>query len=145
MKSSRFSGTKSELLKQLLAEGGIELLQAPVISRSGREGHVPVSFAQQRLWFLEQLQPGNPFYVSSVAVEIKGRLNIPTLEQSLNEIIRRHESLRTTFAMVEGVPVQVIAPELFLELLPVRPEASSCRAKRSPGREIGRRASAPPF
>jgi amino acid adenylation domain-containing protein len=76
----------------------------------------PLSFAQQRLWFLDQLQPGNPAYSISFAVHLKGLLHVALLEQSLNEIVRRHEVLRTTFSTAEGQPVQVIAPSLILPL-----------------------------
>ncbi len=76
----------------------------------------PVSFAQQRLWFLDQLVPGNPFYNIPAAVRLIGVLNIPALEQSFNEIVRRHEVLRTTFRMLEGQVVQIIAPSLHLPL-----------------------------
>ena len=70
----------------------------------------PLSFAQQRLWVLAQLEPDSPFYNMFKAVRLSGRLDIEILERSLNEIIRRHEVLRTTFSAVEGTPVQVIAP-----------------------------------
>lgn len=76
----------------------------------------PASFAQQRLWFLDQLVPGNPFYNVSAAVRLSGQLNESALEQTFNEIVRRHEALRTTFVMVEGQPSQVIAPSLSLSL-----------------------------
>jgi amino acid adenylation domain-containing protein len=70
----------------------------------------PASFAQQRLWFLDQLFPGNPFYNVSAALRLTGSLNLAALEQTFNEIVRRHEALRTTFRMLEGELVQVIAP-----------------------------------
>jgi amino acid adenylation domain-containing protein len=76
----------------------------------------PVSFAQQRLWFLDQLLPGNPFYNIPAALRLKTRLNVAALRRSLNEIVRRHEALRTCFSVVDGQPVQVIAPVLELEL-----------------------------
>jgi amino acid adenylation domain-containing protein/non-ribosomal peptide synthase protein (TIGR01720 family) len=81
-----------------------------------RDVELPLSFAQQRLWFLDQLVPGNPFYNVPVAVRLLGQLNIKALEQSLNEVLRRHEVLRTRFANVEGHPVQVIAPALTLTM-----------------------------
>ena len=68
----------------------------------------PTSFAQQRLWFLDQFEPGNPFYNLPAAVLLKGRLNVVVLELSFKEIVRRHEALRTTFATVDGQPVQVV-------------------------------------
>jgi amino acid adenylation domain-containing protein/non-ribosomal peptide synthase protein (TIGR01720 family) len=77
---------------------------------------LPLSFAQQRLWFLEQLDPGNPFYNTPAAVRLKGSLNIEALERSLNAVLSRHESLRTTFGDIDGRPVQVIAPEMRLKL-----------------------------
>src|SRR5947209_15023614 len=75
------------------------------------------SFAQQRLWFLDQLQPGHAFYTIPVALHLQGRLDEAALAQSLNQIVQRHESLRTTFATLEGRPVQVVAAHLHLPLL----------------------------
>ncbi|MBV6623053.1 MAG: amino acid adenylation domain-containing protein [Rivularia sp. (in: Bacteria)] len=76
----------------------------------------PLSFAQQRLWFLNKLEPGNRAYNISLAVNLKGELDVVVLEQSINEIIRRHEALRTTFTTVNGQPLQVIASCLKLSL-----------------------------
>ncbi|HEX8145435.1 MAG TPA: amino acid adenylation domain-containing protein [Pyrinomonadaceae bacterium] len=68
----------------------------------------PTSFAQQRLWFLDQLQPGSAFYNIPAAVRLLGEVNIEVFKEALNETRRRHESLRTTFAMVDGEPKQII-------------------------------------
>jgi len=76
----------------------------------------PVSFAQKRLWFLQQLQPENSAYNESGVFHCRGKLNTIALEQSLNEIIRRHEVLRTYFVIEKGEPVQVILPSLILKL-----------------------------
>ena len=76
----------------------------------------PTTFAQQRLWFLEQLQPGSISYLVPWSLRISGKLNLPALEQSLNEIVRRHEVLRTTFSWKDGMPVQVIAGALSIPL-----------------------------
>lgn len=76
----------------------------------------PTSFAQQRLWFLDQLAPGNPFYNVSTALRLTGSLNFTALKQTFNEIVRRHETLRTTFVMVEQQPVQAIAPNVTIPL-----------------------------
>jgi amino acid adenylation domain-containing protein len=81
-----------------------------------RDGDLPLSFAQQRLWFIDQLDPGNSVYNFPVAVRLKGSLNLAALEESLNEIVRRHEALRTTFSMVDGHPSQAIASRLIIEL-----------------------------
>ena len=79
----------------------------------------PLSFAQQRLWFLEHLKPNSSLYLIPCAARLTGPLNIEALEQSLNEIVRRHEVLRTTFAANNGRPFQVISPtaSLTLELI----------------------------
>src|SRR5205085_2378863 len=68
----------------------------------------PLSFAQQRLWFLDQYEPENILYNIPAAIRLKGALNTTALERSLNEILRRHEALRTTFAVVDDRPIQVI-------------------------------------
>ena len=77
-----------------------------------REHGLPLSFAQQRLWVIDQLEPGSSAYTIPVAEQISGPLNISALEQSFNELVRRHEALRTTFTIVAGQPVQIVnAPE----------------------------------
>jgi amino acid adenylation domain-containing protein len=76
----------------------------------------PLSFAQARLWFLDQLEKGNPAYNIAFALRLQGALDVTLLEQSLNEMVRRHEILRTTFSMVDGQPVQVITSSLRLSL-----------------------------
>jgi amino acid adenylation domain-containing protein len=76
----------------------------------------PASFAQQRLWFLDQLIPDNAIYNVPTVIRLTGWLNLTALEQSFNEIVRRHEALRTTFTVLEGQPVQVIAPSLTIPL-----------------------------
>ncbi|NCQ67933.1 MAG: amino acid adenylation domain-containing protein [Microcystis aeruginosa W13-15] len=72
---------------------------------------LPLSYAQQRLWFLDQLEPNSSFYNVPLALHLAGDLQADILEKSLQEIIQRHESLRTNFATIEGNPVQVIKPE----------------------------------
>jgi amino acid adenylation domain-containing protein len=86
------------------------------IRRAARPGRPAASFAQQRLWFLDQFEPGTGLYNMPAAWRIHGALNLLALEQSLNEIVRRHEALRTTFAAENGFPVQVIAERLRLTL-----------------------------
>lgn len=71
----------------------------------------PLSFSQQRLWFLDQLVPGNPAYNISVYLQMNGRLNVKVLEQVITEIIRRHGALRTSFTTLEGDPVQTVSPD----------------------------------
>jgi hypothetical protein len=81
------------------------------IPRHGREGNSFVtSFAQQRLWFLQRLEPDSNAYNIPNALHTKGPLNLEALEQSIDEIRRRHEVLRTIFAVREGQPVQIVGP-----------------------------------
>jgi amino acid adenylation domain-containing protein/non-ribosomal peptide synthase protein (TIGR01720 family) len=93
-----------------------ELLVVPPLLPVERCGEMVLSFAQARLWFLEQLEPGSSAYNIPAAVRLTGSLDVAVLEQSLNEIVGRHEVLRTTFGMVSGEPRQVIAPVLALTL-----------------------------
>ncbi|HEU4508039.1 MAG TPA: amino acid adenylation domain-containing protein [Pyrinomonadaceae bacterium] len=85
-----------------------EQLDAPPIVRVARNIDLPLSFAQQRLWFLDQLKPNSSFYNIPSAVRLRGTLDIAALEQSFREITRRHEPLRTRFGLVDGVPLQLI-------------------------------------
>ncbi|NLG50016.1 MAG: amino acid adenylation domain-containing protein, partial [Chloroflexi bacterium] len=90
--------------------------QVPAIVPVSREGELPLSFAQQRLWFLDQLSPGNLFYNIPVAVRLTGDLDVAALEKSLNAIIQRHEALRTLFIAEGGKPQQVIQAGVTLSL-----------------------------
>jgi len=96
-----------------LATHGLEL---PPIKPVPREQELPLSFAQQRLWFLDQLEPNSTFYNIPAGLRLSGQLNIQALEKSINELVKRHESLRTTFKSVRGKPFQVIAPELSIKM-----------------------------
>ncbi|ARV58868.1 hypothetical protein BZZ01_09670 [Nostocales cyanobacterium HT-58-2] len=91
-------------------------LQVPSMVPVARDKELFLSFAQQRLWFMNQLQPNIPFYNVPAKVHINGILNIRALQQSLNEIVQRHEVLRTSFLTVQGQPVQKIASQLDLAL-----------------------------
>src|SRR5215216_3464869 len=77
---------------------------------------IPTSFSQQRLWLLDQLQPGNPAYNMPAAARLSGKLNVAALEQSIRALIERHETLRTTFCFSDGQPMQVISPPFLLSL-----------------------------
>ena len=82
---------------------------APIVPVS-REGVLPLSYAQERMWFLHRLAPQNSAYNIPVSVRLSGPLDKEALVFSFNELVRRHESLRTTFREIEGQPVQVIHP-----------------------------------
>ena len=73
----------------------------------------PTTFAQQRLWFLEQLQPGGTSYLVPWSLRIEGALNVSALEKSLDEIVQRHEILRTTFTWKDEIPMQVVGSRMF--------------------------------
>jgi FkbH-like protein len=86
------------------------------INPAHRGGPLPLSFAQERMWFLEQLFPGNPFYNITVEARLKGRLNVQALEKSLRWILVRHAVLRASFPPQQGLPVQFIASEPAIDL-----------------------------
>ncbi|MBE8964963.1 TauD/TfdA family dioxygenase [Nostocales cyanobacterium LEGE 12452] len=88
----------------------------PSIKRVSRDIELPLSFAQKRLWFLDQLEKQSSTYNEPAAVYLNGRLDINALEQSFTELLQRQEALRTTFKKVNGEPVQVIAPSLSISL-----------------------------
>ncbi|MGH8547085.1 MAG: condensation domain-containing protein [Methylococcales bacterium] len=81
-----------------------------------RDGHLPLSFAQERVWFVEQCQPGTTVHNLRAVFHLGGALDAAILEKSVQEIVRRHEILRTTFPAVDGQPVQAISPEVDLRL-----------------------------
>jgi amino acid adenylation domain-containing protein len=120
-----------------------EGLIAPPIVRVSRDGDLPLSFAQQRLWFLAQLEPDGTAYNMPVAARMSGPLNVTSLEQTITEIVRRHEVLRTTFTTIDGQPVQVISsaypiniPVTDLSRLPLDEQEKEVR--RLAGEEGGR-------
>ena len=88
----------------------------PPIEPLARNGDLPLSFAQQRLWFIDQVEPGNPAYNMPGGIRLTGALNVAALEASINEIVQRHESLRTTFATISGAATQVVQPMQPLKL-----------------------------
>ncbi|HEU0052543.1 MAG TPA: amino acid adenylation domain-containing protein, partial [Longimicrobium sp.] len=102
--------TVAELALRVEEMRRAELPVLPPIVPVERAGTLPLSFAQERLWFIDRLEPGSTVYNVPMAWRLGGALDEAALERSLGEIVRRHEALRTTFAEVEGFPVQVIAP-----------------------------------
>ncbi|HEX8319750.1 amino acid adenylation domain-containing protein [Longimicrobium sp.] len=99
----KVAGTLSRSEKQ-------ELLRKILLEKVGRTRTAPTSFAQERLWFIDRLEPGSTTYNRPVAWRLAGALDEAALERALAEVVRRHEALRTTFAEVDGSPVQVIPP-----------------------------------
>jgi amino acid adenylation domain-containing protein len=116
---SLFEQPTVEELAETIAEGlRAELQVPPRIERAKRDGNLmPLSFAQQRLWFLDKLEQDSSFYNLSSTVRISGAtLDVGALEKSLREVTQRHEILRTTFTVIEGQPMQVISPESHFSL-----------------------------
>src|SRR4051794_36669126 len=108
----------------------LSLAPQPPLLPAAPQGELPLSFAQERLWFLEQLEPGQPFNNIPAAVRIRGALNVIALEKSVNEIVRRHESFRTRFMKVRGWPVALVEPsqQVTLALLQIDGPSSTERA-----------------
>jgi len=106
------------LLKELQKEAARKDVELK-ISRRSEAGPIPLSFSQQGLWFVSQIDPNTPLYNVPEAVQLSGQLNVEALEQSLNEIIRRHDALRTSFKVVAREPVQICAPSrrLYLKIV----------------------------
>lgn len=110
------SPEKRKLLELLLEEDGVQTPAQRITRRESEIDPPPLSFAQQRLWLLDQLFPDNPAYNESFTIRLSGRLEVPALGRSLDEIIRRHEALRTTYIDNEGTPAQKINPPAPLDL-----------------------------
>lgn len=104
----------AESIQEVMKKG--QKVKTPAIARVTREGHLPLSFAQTRLWLLEQLYPGSCTYNIPSAVHLVGALNVAALKQSLGEIVRRHEVLRTTFSIIDLAPRQTITPSVTVSL-----------------------------
>ena len=107
---------KHELFSLLLEEHGISRARRRKIETTSLGDNPPLSFGQEQLWFLNELQPGSPVYNISKVHCLRGYLDVDALTQSLNEIIRRHAVLRTTFSSASEKPVQVIAPSVHLDV-----------------------------
>ncbi|HYK22500.1 MAG TPA: condensation domain-containing protein, partial [Pyrinomonadaceae bacterium] len=114
--TSQLSAEQQHLLEQLLREEGIDVAGSDQIPRRRSDDEIPLSFAQQRLWFLDQLNTESSAYNMGRALRLTGDLNQAAMEQALTELLRRHESLRTTFAAHDGQARQVIAPPARFQL-----------------------------
>jgi len=108
---------KEELLSFLSNRNG-SLSRMPMIARRPRDGDekIALSFGQERLWFLYQMDPANPFYNLNTAARMIGRLDIDALERSINAIISRHEILRTRYQIIDGQPLGVVDSTLKLSI-----------------------------
>ena len=107
------AGLGERIREQMRGGDGIK---QRLIQRETRAGDIGLSFAQQRLWFLDQLEPNSPVYNLPLVIRTKGELDVAAFESAVNEVIQRHEILRTTFITEDGTPAQVIAPQLQITL-----------------------------
>lgn len=113
---SMISKEQQELLMLLLKEEGISLANLPIIPQDRTRASFPLTFAQRRLWILNQLEPNACAYNMFGAFRFSGPLNIEMLERSFNEIIHRHQILRMVFRVVDNNPMQVLLPSLSMKL-----------------------------
>jgi amino acid adenylation domain-containing protein len=100
--------TVVELAKRIEALGSTVPSGQTALPKAPRDQPIPLAFPQERLWFLSQLEPGNPFYNVFKAIRLNGRLDAEALARSVDAIVERHDSLRTCFPVVDGVPHQEI-------------------------------------
>lgn len=107
---------KQAILNLLLEEEGYTALQTTSITPIAKTSTLLLSFAQQRLWFLDQMEKESSTYNMHFAVRLIGHLDLVALDMAMQEIVRRHEVLRTAFKIVNGEPTQVIAPFLKITL-----------------------------
>jgi amino acid adenylation domain-containing protein len=137
---------KLELLAYLLEEeSGVEAAEVPGIPRRPVAAATPLSFAQQRLWFLDRLTPGTPLYTIARAFRFAGRLAPAALHGALVACVRRHQALRTTFAATAGRPTQVIAAQAAAALPLVDLRGLPVAVRETAARDLGREAARRPF
>jgi len=111
------SPTVAELAEQVERSRGMaSRLHATPIVPAARDERCQLSFAQRRLWFLDQLAPHNPFYNIPIPAQLNGPLDITAFHTSISAVVQRHEVLRTTFASADGQPIQIINPRMALAL-----------------------------
>ena len=110
------SEKRRALFELLVNEGKRKNSEKAPIPKRQRAGHGGLSYAQARLWFLNQLQPENPFYNCPLALRLRGRVEVGALERGVAEIVRRHEVLRTRIVSVDGKPEQVIEEKIKIQL-----------------------------
>src|ERR1700682_2712966 len=138
---AKLSPAKRALMDLRLGKAGLSIPKGQTVDR----GRAPLSFAQQRLWFLDQLEPHSASYNVPRAIRLKGRLKVEVLRQTLVEIVQRHESLRTTFVAVEGSPVQIIRERLDVEMPVIDVSALPERERETEAEALIRREAQQPF
>ncbi len=136
------AGWAAQVERAIRADQGV---QAPPIVPVPRDRELPLSFAQERLWFLDQLEPGSPFYNIAAAVRLFGSLDAWALERAFGEVVRRHEVLRTTFTVIGGEPAQVVSAEARAALPAIDLSALSADERESELRRVADAEARRPF
>ena len=143
---ANLSPVKRALLKLRLEEKGTILpVEQQIIPRRSTPGLAPLSFAQQRLWFLNQLEPESSAYNESNATRLSGPLDVLALEKALNQIVARHEVLRTTIVVIDGTPQQLIAPSRTIDLPVIDLRARTDKDRNSEAHRLTIEATRRPF
>ena len=130
---------------EAMKSAGHGKLSLPLLPVPREERDSDLSYAQQRLWFFDQLEPGSTFYNLPLAVRFSPAVDAAVLEKSLNEIVRRHETLRTSFEVLDGIPRQVIAPRLSLAVPVSDLRHLPADEKETRARRLGREEAERPF
>jgi amino acid adenylation domain-containing protein len=144
-KANELSARKRALLDLLLREEQVADGRESRIPRRAVLTPAPQSFAQRRLWMLEALRPGTPIYTIRTALRLTGSVDCDVLERSVNELVRRHEALRTTFTMHDGEPIQVVAPSLALKLAVIDAEGATVQDREAAARRCADEEASRPF
>jgi hypothetical protein len=139
------SPAKRMLLLKALGNEVVRAETSKPIPARPKDGPARLSFAQRRLFFIDQLYPDNPAYNMPAAVRLRGPLQVPVLERSFNEEVRRHESLRTTFIIANGEPVQVVSPATPVQFPLVDLSEIDDSQQESTARELAQREGQRPF
>jgi amino acid adenylation domain-containing protein/non-ribosomal peptide synthase protein (TIGR01720 family) len=123
------SPERRKLFIQLLDRQGIDISDFFILPQAEERSTFPLSFAQRRLWFLDQFEPNTALYNIPLALRLDGALDVATLQRTLSEIVRRHKALRTSFSAQDGEPYQVVSPEYTVPLpvVDLRPVACDVR------------------
>jgi amino acid adenylation domain-containing protein len=142
---ARLSPAKRALLEHKLRERDADALRNELIPRRAKRDTAPLSFGQQRLYFLDQLEPGNTAYNVPRAIRIYGSLDVAALEKVLEELLRRHESLRARFREHDGRIIAEIAPTCPFSLSIVEIGAVACREREAEALRLAEQEAERPF
>ena len=142
---ANLSAAKRLLIEKRLRGEKITSSVPPLVPSPHAGAMLPLSYAQQRMWFIDQLTPGRSSYNIPGGMRLEGPLNFDALRNSLNEIVRRHESLRTRFVSVKGEPRQVIDEEVRLDLETTDLSATPENEREAEAKRLAREEARKPF